>query len=78
MSVRDHLSQHEAAEVLPLLTEAAVVSEVTAMNRVRTGEVAEAVEVLLENYDREDLVARPDGGEAEIDWENSPRRRAFR
>lgn len=63
------MSQHEAAEALPLVTESAVVTDVTAMNRVRTGEVAEAVEVLLENYDREDLVARPDGGEPEIDWE---------
>lgn len=69
MSVRDHMSQHEAAEALPLVTESAVVTEVSAMNRVRNDEVARAVEVLLENYDRADLVSWADDGGPAVDWE---------
>lgn len=73
MAVRDHMSQHDAAEALPLVTESAVVTDVSPMNRVRTDEVAAAVERLLENYDRADLVSRGGDGSPDIDWEGIDR-----
>ena len=50
MRVRRHLSQHETAAELPLITESAVVTDVSAMDRNRTDEVVEALRVTLDDH----------------------------
>lgn len=69
MRVRPHRSQQEVAEELPLLTETAVVTDVTAMDDNRTGEALAAIRETLEAagtdaYHR----ARPNGEDACESW----------
>jgi CDP-4-dehydro-6-deoxyglucose reductase len=69
MEVRPHLSQHEAATRLPLITESAVVTEVEAMDRSRNDAVVRSIRRTL---DRSDGVAwrqiRPGSNEACRRW----------
>lgn len=69
MRVREHLSQHEAAEELPLITESAVVREVTAMDRSRNDVIVAALRETLDEYGsdrwREE---RPSTEAAREDW----------
>ncbi len=48
MEVREHRSQHEAVEEMPLITESAVVTDVSAMDRNRTDEVLVAIRQTLD------------------------------
>ena len=50
MPRRDQLSQHEAAEELPLLAESAVVTDVAAMDHSRNDEVVTAIRETLDEY----------------------------
>ena len=54
MEVREHLSQREAAENLPLLSESAVVTGVTAMDRNRNREVIDAIRETLDDEGSEE------------------------
>jgi CDP-4-dehydro-6-deoxyglucose reductase len=49
MDVRPHLSQHEAAEQLPLVTESATVTDVTALDRSRNDAVVRAIRETLDD-----------------------------
>ncbi|MFB6280668.1 MAG: FAD-binding oxidoreductase [Haloferacaceae archaeon] len=51
MEVRPHLSQHETAKRLPLITESAVVTEVEAMDRSRNDAVVRAIRRTLDRSD---------------------------
>ena len=69
MEVREHQSQHEAVEELPLLTEDAVVTDVSAMDRNRTGELLEAIQRTLDEYGSEEWTHdRPSDDEACEAW----------
>ena len=69
MQVREHLSQHEAAEDLPLITESAEVTDVSAMDRSRNDEVlAELRSTLDEHGAAEWRRERPSGDEAREEW----------
>lgn len=50
MRIRQHLSQHETAEQLPLVTESAVVTDVSAMDRNRADDVVEELRVTLDEH----------------------------
>lgn len=50
MRVREHVSQHDAAEALPLITESATVTAVDAMDRNRTGEVIDTLQTILTTH----------------------------
>lgn len=50
MHVRDHRSQHEAAEALPLLTESAVVTDVTAMDHNRSASTVRRIRETLDEH----------------------------
>ncbi|MBX0305299.1 FAD-binding oxidoreductase [Haloarcula salinisoli] len=69
MRIRRHLSQHETAEELPLVTESAVVTDVSAMDRNRTDEVLTELRATLDEHGtdawRRD---RPTTDEACEDW----------
>ncbi len=69
MRIRRHLSQHETAEELPLVTESAVVTDISAMDRNRTDEVVTELRVTLDEHGtdawRQD---RPTTDEACEDW----------
>lgn len=69
MRIRQHLSQHEAVEELPLVTESAVVTDISAMDRNRNDEVITELRSLLDEYGtdawRQD---RPASDEACEDW----------
>ena len=69
MRIRRHLAQHETAEELPLVTESAVVTDVSAMDRNRTDEVVTELRVTLDEHGtdawRRD---RPSTDEACEDW----------
>ncbi|MFB6080514.1 MAG: FAD-binding oxidoreductase [Haloferacaceae archaeon] len=54
MDVRPHLSQHETAERLPLITESATVTEVAAMDRSRNDAVVRAIRRTLDRSDGDD------------------------
>lgn len=69
MRFREDPSQHEAAEEQPLFTERGVVTDVSAMDRNRTGEVLDALRATLdecgtEAWQRE----RPDTDDACEEW----------
>jgi CDP-4-dehydro-6-deoxyglucose reductase len=69
MEVREHQSQHEAVEELPLLTEDAVVTDVSAMDRNRTPELLEAMRTTLDEYGSEEWERdRPSDDEACEEW----------
>ncbi|MFC4550096.1 MULTISPECIES: FAD-binding oxidoreductase [Halorussus] len=69
MRVRQHLSQHEAVEDLPLLTESAVVTDVTAMDRNRTDEVLAELRATLDEHGTPEWHReRPPDDEACDDW----------
>lgn len=61
MRVRPHMSQHEKAEKLPLVTESAAVTDITVMDRNRKDELVSAVDELV------DSEVRVNGGE--VDWD---------
>jgi ferredoxin-NADP reductase len=69
MRIRQHLSQHEAVEDLPLVTESAVVTDVTPMDRNRNDEVVTELRSTLDEHGtdawRRD---RPTTDEACEDW----------
>jgi len=65
MPVREHASQHEHVQSLPLISDSATVTDVTAMDRNRKGEIRTTVRGFGDKYGFEDAVA---GGGA-IDWE---------
>lgn len=50
MRIRQHLSQHETAEELPLVTESAVVTDISAMDRNRTDEVVTELRATLDEH----------------------------
>jgi len=64
MTVREHRSQHESAEALPLISEAATVTTVEAMDRDRRDEVHGAVRSLADEHGLEGV----DGDDERIDW----------
>lgn len=69
MNVRDHLSQHETAEELPLITESATVVEISAMDHNRNHEVIAAIMETLNNYGTEAWHAeKPSDDEASRRW----------
>ena len=69
MEIREHLSQREAAEDVPLLTESAVVTDVTAMDRNRNREVVDAIrETLDEQGSDEWRTERPEDREECEEW----------
>lgn len=69
MRIRPHLSQHDAVEALPLVTESAVVTDVSAMDENRTNEVVTELRTTLDEHGtdawRRD---RPGTDEACDDW----------
>lgn len=71
----EHLGHHEAAEALPLVTESAVVTEVAAMDRNRTGAVEDAVGRILVRNDADDWYRDAQGQDGEgprsehVDWD---------
>lgn len=67
--VRDHVSQHEVAEQLPLITESAVVTDTTSLDHNRTNEVVDAVVSLLEEHDRLMWVSGDGEDPSDIDWD---------
>lgn len=69
MRIRQHLSQHETAEELPLVTESAVVTDVSAMDRNRTDEVVEELRMTLDEHGTDAWARdRPTTDEACDDW----------
>lgn len=78
MPVREHHSQHEAAEELPLVTDGARVTDVEALDRNRSEAVREAIAAHLREDGREEWVhgdgnTDPEGEEnaegVAIDWD---------
>lgn len=69
MRVREHLAHHEAVDDLPLLTESAVVADVSAMDRNRTGEVLAALRTTLDRHGTAEWERdRPTDDDACEDW----------
>ena len=69
MKVRQHLSQREVADTLPLLTKSAVVTDVSAMDRSRNREVIDAIhETLGEHGGDEWERRRPADPGAREEW----------
>lgn len=69
MRVRGHLSQHETAEELPLVTESAVVEEVEAMDEGRNDAVVAELRETLHEYGSERWrEERPSTVEGRDDW----------
>jgi hypothetical protein len=50
MRIRQHLSQHEAVKELPLVTESAVVTDLSAMDRNRNNEAITEPRSTLDEY----------------------------
>ena len=67
--VRQHLSQHDAAEQLPLVTDEAVVTDVTYRDRDRREEVVEATASLLHDYGRSEWVETEGDEVTGVDWD---------
>jgi CDP-4-dehydro-6-deoxyglucose reductase len=67
MDLPRHLGHHETAEALPLVTESAVVTDVTPMDDNRVDEVETAVRRLLDRNDAGDWLAAEEEG-ADVDW----------
>lgn len=69
MRIRQHLSQHEAAEELPLVTESAVVTDISTIDKNRNDEVIAELRSTLDEHGtdawRRD---RPSSNEACDDW----------
>ncbi len=65
MTVREHKSQHEKVDSLPLISKSATVTEVEAMDKVRRGEVRRRLLKLGEKHGFNDVV--PAAGP--IDWD---------
>lgn len=69
MRIRPHLSQHDAVEALPLVTESAVVTDVSAMDENRTNEVVSELRKTLDEHGTDAWRrARPATDEACDDW----------
>ena len=69
MRIRQHLSQHETVEELPLVTESAVVTDVSVMGRNRTDEVVGELRVTLDEHGTDAWQRdRPATDEACEDW----------
>lgn len=69
MDVPRHLGHHETAEELPLVTESAVVTDVTPMDENRTDEVEAAVRAMLERHGVGDWYDEEELG-ADVDWDD--------
>jgi ferredoxin-NADP reductase len=73
MTVRDHLSQHEAAESLPLVTDGARVTHVEAMDDNRTEAVRDAVADCLRAHGEDQWVHEGTGDREtdgyDVDWD---------
>lgn len=70
MTVRDHMSQHEAAEELPMITEGARVVAVETMDHNRHEEVHKATSRLLDRHDCGDWLAKAESANGkEINWD---------
>lgn len=67
--VREHVSQHEAAERLPLVTESAVVTDTMSLDHNRVDEVVDAVASLLEEHDRAEWLSDDTEGASDVDWD---------
>lgn len=82
MDVPEHLGHHEAAAALPLVTESAVVTEVTPMDENRTEAVEDALAALLERNGVGDWYRDPTRSDGEglqgsdVDWDGVEARAA--
>lgn len=65
MTIREHKSQHDHVQSLPLISDSATVTEVTAMDRNRKAEVRNALVELAETNGFADIV--PEDGR--LDWD---------
>ncbi|WP_254545841.1 ferredoxin--NADP reductase [Halomarina pelagica] len=68
MAVRPHNDQHEAVEELPLVSEAATVTDVTAMDRDRREAVLDALERLLDVHNCDEWLASGEWTRDRPDW----------
>ncbi len=69
MRIRQHLSQHETVETLPLVTESAVVTDISAMDRNRNDEVRAELRRLLDDHGTDTWErARPKTDDACENW----------
>lgn len=68
MQIASHNSQHDAAEDLPLVSDAATITGIEPMDRVRREEVIDAVELLLEVYNEKEYLDDVDGAN-NLDWD---------
>jgi CDP-4-dehydro-6-deoxyglucose reductase len=69
MRIRQHLSQHETAEELPLVTESAVVTDISAMDRNRADEVVTELRATIDEHGTDAWRSdRPGTDEACEDW----------
>ena len=68
MEIRRHLSQHEAVEDLPLVTDSATVSRVEAMDRDRSEEALEAMATTLEWHGEDEWTDHVDVENGRVDW----------
>jgi len=69
MRIRQHLSQHEIAEELPLVTESAVVTDISALDRNRADEVVTELRATLDEHGTDVWQRhRPATDEACEDW----------
>lgn len=67
MRIASHNSQHEAAEELPLISDAATITGIEIMDQERREDVIDAVKLLLEVYNEEDWLDGVNGAD-DIDW----------
>lgn len=67
MKIASHNSQHEAAEELPLISDAATITGIEIMDQERREDVIDAVKLLLEVYNEEDWLDGVSGAD-DIDW----------
>jgi CDP-4-dehydro-6-deoxyglucose reductase len=69
MRIRQYLSQHETIEDLPLITESAVVADVSAMDRNRNDEVLDELRATLDEHGTDEWREnRPAADDACEDW----------
>ena len=67
---RERITQREAAETLPLITEGAEVVDVEAMDHNRRDEIETEVRETLRRHDAEELLARAaTANDEDVDWE---------
>lgn len=69
MEIRRHLSQHDAAEELPLVSDSATVTSVEPMDRDRTDEVLAATVRTIERHGRDEWLEHVDAANANVEWD---------